>query len=107
MSRCKELCSLTYSSGQEGRCPQAESKPNNVTCNAGLNTCQEGACIGTICALYGTNDCECHQNREEMCHVCCNGSNVSNKAVIDTDPALRLHTGNSMSNINIAFYFSV
>ncbi|PFX34886.1 Disintegrin and metalloproteinase domain-containing protein 10 [Stylophora pistillata] len=62
-------------SGQEGRCPQAESKPKNVTCNAGLNTCQEGACIGTICALYGTNDCECHQNREEMCHVCCNGSN--------------------------------
>ncbi|XP_022796537.1 disintegrin and metalloproteinase domain-containing protein 10-like [Stylophora pistillata] len=65
----------TFKCGQEGRCPQAESKPKNVTCNAGLNTCQEGACIGTICALYGTNDCECHQNREEMCHVCCNGSN--------------------------------
>lgn len=74
--------SLTYKTGQNGRCPQAESKPSNVTCNGGSNTCQDGVCIGSICALYGTNECECHQYRDEMCHVCCNNSYVSNKAVM-------------------------
>ncbi|KAJ7339637.1 hypothetical protein OS493_006043 [Desmophyllum pertusum] len=27
-----------------------------------------------MCALYGTNECECHQNSDELCHVCCNTS---------------------------------
>ena len=69
--------SLTYQTGRTGRCPEADWKPNNVTCNHGSNTCSDGACIGSICALYGSNECECHQDRDELCHVCCNNSQVS------------------------------
>lgn len=105
MSGCKELCSSTSPTGQNGRCPQAELKPYNVTCNAGSNTCQEGACIGSICALYGTNECECHQTREEMCHVCCNSSYVRNNVVINTDPVLRLLL--QMLQATLILHFSV
>jgi len=62
-----------------GRCPEAESKPSNVTCNGGSNTCLHGSCTGSICALYETTECECYQNTDEMCHVCCNNSQVSDK----------------------------
>ena len=105
MSGCKELCSSTSPTGQNGRCPQAELKPYNVTCNAGSNTCQEGVCIGSICALYGTNECECHQTREEMCHVCCNSSYVRNNVVINTDPVLRLLL--QMLQATLILHFSV
>ncbi|XP_068693194.1 disintegrin and metalloproteinase domain-containing protein 10-like [Montipora capricornis] len=68
-----ECSSETTCNGQSGRCPPAESKPRNVTCNDGSNTCLDGACTGPICTLYGLNECECYQNEEEVCHVCCKG----------------------------------
>ena len=80
----QEWFSLIYKTGRDGRCPQAESKPSNVTCNEGLNTCLDGSCTGSICALYGTNECECRQDRDEMCHVCCNSSHVSDKDFVRT-----------------------
>lgn len=69
--------SLTYQTGKNGRCPQAESKPSNVTCNEGSNTCLDGSCTGSICALFEITECECHQNTDQLCHVCCNNSGVS------------------------------
>ena len=71
--------SLIHQTGMNGRCPQAESKPSNVTCNGGSNTCLHGSCTGSICALYETTECECHQNTDQTCHVCCNNTQVSNK----------------------------
>ncbi|XP_020621435.1 disintegrin and metalloproteinase domain-containing protein 10-like [Orbicella faveolata] len=73
--RAETECSLeTTCDGMSGRCPEAESKPSNVTCNGGSNTCLHGSCTGSICALYETTECECYQNKDEMCHVCCNNS---------------------------------
>ncbi|XP_067056132.1 disintegrin and metalloproteinase domain-containing protein 10-like [Acropora muricata] len=74
MSVCHEEteCSVEMTcNGQSGRCPPAESKPTNVTCNDGSNTCLDGVCAGPICALYELNECECYQNEDEICHVCC------------------------------------
>ncbi|XP_020621423.1 disintegrin and metalloproteinase domain-containing protein 10-like isoform X2 [Orbicella faveolata] len=68
-------CSLESTcNGMSGRCPEAESKPSNVTCNGGSNTCLHGSCTGSICVLYDTIECECYQNTDQMCHVCCNNS---------------------------------
>ncbi|CAH3014642.1 unnamed protein product, partial [Porites evermanni] len=58
----------------------------NVTCNSGSNTCLDGACTGSIYALYGTNECECHDDPDEMCHVCCNNS-------LRPGSSCKLHTG--------------
>ncbi|XP_062522964.1 disintegrin and metalloproteinase domain-containing protein 10-like [Corticium candelabrum] len=59
-----------FGTGVSGDCEDPEYWEDNTVCNDGANTCIKGQCIGSVCAVWGVERCDC-VTEEQLCHVCC------------------------------------
>ena len=60
----------SYCSGTSGECPQIALEPDDKLCNNNRKTCLSGKCIGSVCSLFDSEECDCDPGPYE-CHVCC------------------------------------
>ena len=64
----------SYCNGTSGECPQTTFESDEKLCNNNRKTCRAGKCIGSICSLFNSTDCECPLGPYE-CHICCFDNN--------------------------------
>ncbi|XP_065909554.1 disintegrin and metalloproteinase domain-containing protein 10-like isoform X2 [Dysidea avara] len=55
--------------GQSANCSSIEYL-DGILCDNYTNVCTEGLCIGSVCPLYGVDNCMCSEV-EKRCHRCC------------------------------------
>ncbi|XP_050405995.2 disintegrin and metalloproteinase domain-containing protein 10 [Patella vulgata] len=72
-------CSMaSYCNGTFSNCPSPEFMPDGLLCNGGRKTCLKGQCSSSICKKKGLIECQCINNDEHLCQVCCKNDNITN-----------------------------
>ncbi|XP_077993198.1 disintegrin and metalloproteinase domain-containing protein 10-like [Glandiceps talaboti] len=57
-------------SGDSVECPASQNIADSTLCEDGTQTCQAGECSGSVCDLFGLEECTCTRD-DEYCHLCC------------------------------------
>ena len=70
------MCSLTFSrTGDSGSCPDPLPRPDPMSgrllCNNNNSFCVDGVCSGSMCQMLGRQDCQCTENVDQLCDLCC------------------------------------
>ncbi len=68
-----------FCTGNRADCPVEDSrfyKPNLTPCNSNTQVCQNGICTGSICEVYGMQQCFLSGDESTQCSLACNGSEL-------------------------------
>ncbi|XP_061428419.1 disintegrin and metalloproteinase domain-containing protein 10-like isoform X1 [Lethenteron reissneri] len=83
-------------SGDMVICLASEPKDNHTVCNRGSQICMQGLCSGSICELYGLEECLCPgESPEVQCHICCSNPGESSSCAGTSDERWRRYFNGS------------
>ena len=73
-----QLCRLggeckddTFCDGSTASCPSRVAKPDGTFCYGRTAVCESGSCSVSVCSLLGLELCQCTENEQDLCFVCC------------------------------------
>lgn len=99
-------------SGSSGSCQSPDPRPNppgggRLLCNNNNSICLDGVCSGSLCQAFGLQDCQCTENEDQLCDLCClNGEEcastfiLANTGVIPAGSGQRIESGMSCNDFN-------
>ena len=68
------------------------TKGEATLCNQDRNTCVRGECTGSVCLRIGSTECQCTEDEDQLCHVCCSMDNVNGTThCVSTADLVSLH----------------